>query len=121
MAEMIRDGRNRNIRNSSGYAAGRNRAGGLQWPGTARAGTHGPVPAGACMQGGRDDGSQQHIGAAQEQGGSASCCLGAQGEAAACRCTAHAHAHREKEGLAQVATAGPALLLEKKTTGGGAY
>ena len=33
---MIRDGRNRNRRNSSGYAAGRNGAGGLQWPGTAR-------------------------------------------------------------------------------------
>ena len=36
MSEMIRDGRNRNRRNSSGYAAGRNGAGGLQWPGTAR-------------------------------------------------------------------------------------
>jgi len=55
MAEMIRDGRNRNRngRNSSGYAAaGRNGAGGCS--GLARrAGTHGPVPAGACMQGSR--------------------------------------------------------------------
>ena len=79
-----------------------NGAGGLQWPGTARAGMHGPVPAGACMQGGRDDGSQQHMGAAQDRS--------REGQRPA------AWAHRGKKGRGL----GPAaawLAARKKTTG----
>ena len=71
MAEMNRGDGNRNRKEQQiGHAAGRKRRRGLEWPGTARAGTHGPVPAGACMQGGRDDGSQQHTAGNRRPGGS---------------------------------------------------
>ena len=88
MAEMNRDGRNRN----RGTAAATQQEGTAQGgcSGLARrAGTHGPVPAGACMQGGRQ-GRWERAAHGREQaawgqhrtgaGGSASCCLGAQGE-----------------------------------------